>query len=178
MARLADIMSKAQARRAVAHELRESGKTFREIGTIMGVSAAVARGCAIAGEREKRVRVQQWHSGLSSRTANTLINNNVKDRTDAEKFAEDACGRLHLIPNFGKRSLAELRLWLADQLPENGHDAVAAIDAEVERMALVGKGITKEQSLRRRLKAIERELVRADEITEEREQIMRELGEA
>lgn len=174
--RLIDVQQRAQERRERALELRKQGKTFREVGEIMGVSAGVARICVIAAERNAKRRdavKRLWWSGLSRRTAIGLISHaGCHCREDVEKLTERELLR---VPNLGKRSIAELRLWQEGQLPSDPYEADAAITAKAEELELARKGISKQDDLRRKLKRLDAERARIGQIDAERERILQQL---
>jgi hypothetical protein len=128
------LQARAKERREMAYSLRQEGKTYREIGEVLGVSHGRAAQLVKRVERAKAwtesSHPRHWTGGLSVRTANGLWNNGCETVEDAARLTDK---ELLDIPNFGVRSLVELRLWLAGERLDD-EALQAAIDKKLAEM--------------------------------------------
>ena len=109
-------------RRKTANSLRKQGYTFKQIGETLGVTGSRAREIVNKEERLSK-RPVSWMDGLSVRTRNGLSceekykeKENVIRALKSGEISDNPKNGARKIPNFGKKSLAELinHLELAD----------------------------------------------------------------
>lgn len=111
VAALRERVSESHARLEKAHRLRATGKTWKEVGEACGVSAGYAQ-----AQAKRYERITQYEpgscpfEGLSVRACNGLRAAGVITREDLEAASD---GTLLRVPNFGRGTLAEVRMWQA-----------------------------------------------------------------
>ena len=117
-----DFQTKDWARRAEALRQRRDGKTLAAVGAAMGVSRERVRQMAIeAAQREAAIQnVEVSPLGvLSARTRHCLLSevHYRSKRSDGPTPQEVRgwldSGELQKIPNLGKKSVEEVKAWLA-----------------------------------------------------------------
>ncbi len=103
-----------------ALELRNAGKTFSEIGTVLDVSSGRAR--QIVAIAERRVRLNQqgpnWVQGLPTKLANALIAEGFTNKEEVHQALLD--NRIGLypdsvkgtVPGIGPKSIRLLNEWV------------------------------------------------------------------
>jgi DNA-directed RNA polymerase alpha subunit len=92
------------SRNARILEMRSAGHKFSVIAREVGISGvAVAAICRRANKEPKL-------DSLSTRTRNCLSNEGLYSKEDVSRYTES---QLCKIPNFGRRSLSEVRDWLS-----------------------------------------------------------------
>lgn len=133
----------ANARHQRVLRLRREGKTFREIGEHLGVSAGRARQVHESAERMERLQPERrWLEGLSQRTISVLARAKLYTREDVEKAVRE--GRLSwsnkmrdpgYIRDYGKKTHAEVLQWLGMSVNANDADkeTIARYIAYLER---------------------------------------------
>ncbi len=107
-----------------AKEMKDAGSTYRAIGDFFGVSANCARGLVAKAEREAH-RVPAWTDGLSVRAANALKSAGFDSKDSVREKADGFSPSAY--PNFGPKSIDEVRKWLG--LPPK--DMTAAIERAI-----------------------------------------------
>ncbi len=94
-------------------EARKTGRTFRDIGLEHGLSVERTRQICVQVERRlARASEPEALDGLSVRVQNCLFNATGTHDLTPEEIAQLPASFLLDQYNFGKTSLAELRLWL------------------------------------------------------------------
>lgn len=99
--------------------MRRLGSTFKEIGEHLGVSSGRARQIYLGAARHERMGKQahKWTHGLTTKTANVLINAGFTDKN--EVIAAIKSGKLGLNPittkgklyGIGPHTISEVSLW-------------------------------------------------------------------
>lgn len=106
----------------IAEQLRNEGKTFRQIGIALKVSPERARQIVLSARRLREYKGIPWLS-LSTRTRNRIMYELscygylTNDEFPSPKFVREMInnGTIHKrLPNFGKLSLQELEQWLEE----------------------------------------------------------------
>jgi chaperonin cofactor prefoldin len=113
-------VQEAEQRRHKAIELRKKGLTYDEIGQALGgLSRERVRQLI---KRAERLGERHWHDGLSTRTANCVLNQISIGTRELEAMGSAAvAAEITKIPrdtwlevsNMGWRSLAEMEKWIA-----------------------------------------------------------------
>ena len=92
------------------HALRESGKTYREIGKEFGFTANNARTIYLQWHRRLRIE-KEWWSGLSVRAANCLSRIKLESREEVVKHIKSGHLKISSAPNMGEKTLVEIAHW-------------------------------------------------------------------
>ncbi|MCP5230680.1 MAG: hypothetical protein H6948_01055 [Zoogloeaceae bacterium] len=118
-------------RQAKALQLREEGKTFKEVGEALGVSTERARQIFATAQRKKNAPRITWTDGLEPKLANALIAARYTSRDDVRAAVER--GEIAVkngrgtVPWIGPASVAEIRAWLGMESAEIA-DAIALLE--------------------------------------------------
>lgn len=110
-----------RARWLQADELRESGKTFREIGAALGVTETQARNLAFRGAmRRKRGPTDQTSlDALTAGAQSALWSLDCYTRVDAERVLRSGV-RVGSVPGLGAIRAREIAGWLGVPVIESG----------------------------------------------------------
>lgn len=103
------------ARQLIAYNLRKEGKTFREIGEVLGVSTGRA-GHIVNEANRKAERLSHWTNGLPNAVAIRLEHAGYTSKDEVKAAIEsgslDAIFRGKRVPCLGGKKLQILMNWL------------------------------------------------------------------
>lgn len=97
----------------IAKQLREQGKTLRQIGGALGVTHERARQMLAKVKRMERAAEAgpNWYDGLPTMVQNALLSEELT--SEAQVAVAIDTPEFERIPNIGKIGRAQIRAWLA-----------------------------------------------------------------
>lgn len=105
---------KDDEKRELVYKLRNEGKTYRQIGKIIGVSVERVRQIHLINNLLK------WHDGLPTRTANCLLNAGINSFDDLISAYKSDLISTKKIKNYGTKSHRELIKWMINAAKRKG----------------------------------------------------------
>jgi DNA-directed RNA polymerase alpha subunit len=106
--------------------LRSEGMTYKAIGSRFGLGVEAVRGIVVRSERHReQVRKSSVYDALSIRALNCLVNHSI-DPEDLDQICAKMPSYFLRMPNFGRKSLAEIEEYVASRGRHLGDTATLA----------------------------------------------------